>query len=205
MKTFFRTLTAAGMLITGMFLAVNASAGCVDLPAKSAPQSGFVQIAYKPGQFRLVNDDGRPTIVGLWKFTFSSLGNNVAPFFIPDGAPLDAGYAEWHSDGTEMMNSSRDPATSSFCMGAWKINKHPWSYQLNHFALSWDNTQQLCVPPQGKTSCFVGPTNIREQIDLDPDGDKYSGTVTIDQYDGQGNLMFHLQGTVKGERITANW
>jgi len=33
---------------------------------------------------------------------------------IPDGVPLDDGYATWHSDGTEIMNSGRVPKTGSF-------------------------------------------------------------------------------------------
>ena len=67
---------------------------------------------------RDVDDDA--SIVGLWQFVFTSKGNDVAPFLIHDGDPLDAGYAQWHSDKTEIMNSSRDPATSSFCLGTWK-------------------------------------------------------------------------------------
>ncbi len=66
--------------------------------------------------------DHRASIVGLWKFTFVAEGNsgNPAPFNPPDGATLDAGYVQWHSDGTEIMNSGRDPATGSFCLGVWK-------------------------------------------------------------------------------------
>jgi hypothetical protein len=30
---------------------------------------------------------------------------------------IDAGFAQWHSDGTEIMNSHA-PATSNFCLGS---------------------------------------------------------------------------------------
>jgi hypothetical protein len=181
-----------------------ANGGCLELPSKQR-SSGFVQAVNRQGAiFRMVADDGgRPSIVGLWKFTFTSVGNNVAPLFIPDGAPLDAGFTEWHSDGTEIMNSSRDPATSNFCLGAW-ANTGPFSYKLNHFALSWDNTGQLCTPAAGASSCFVGPTNIREQVSLDPRADSYTGTVTITQYDTAGHKMFQLTGTISAHRITAD-
>jgi hypothetical protein len=149
------------------------------------------------------SSENSASIVGLWQFTFVSEGNNVAPFFIPDGAILDAGYAQWHSDGTEIMNSSRDPATSSFCLGVWQ-GEGGRSYKLNHFALSWDNSATLCVPQPGASSCFVGPTNIREEVTVDPHGNSYSGTVTIDQYDAAGHLLFRLRGLVSAQRITAS-
>ena len=98
-------------------------------------------------------------------------------------------------------NSGRDPATSSFCLGVWETDGVR-GYKLNHFALSWDNTGHLCTPTDGATSCFVGPTNIREAITLGPQGDDYAGTVTIDQYDTQQHLMFRLRGTIEAHRIT---
>src|SRR5215471_14348457 len=47
--------------------------------------------------------DGR--IAGFWKVKFVSQGTPG----IPDGAVLDNGFAQWHDDGTEIMNSSRVP------------------------------------------------------------------------------------------------
>jgi len=52
-------------------------------------------------------------IVGFWKVTFVAQGNPG----IPDGAVIDFGYAQWHGDGTEILNSSRPPATGNFCLG----------------------------------------------------------------------------------------
>jgi hypothetical protein len=129
------------------------------------------------------------SIVGLWKFTFAAKG---VPG-IPDGAVIDAGYATWHSDGTEIMNSSRPPQSSSFCMGVWK--RVGRTYRLNHFALSWD--------PTGTT--FVGPANIRESVTVDRTGNRYSGTFTIDQFAEDGTTVLkHLTGTVEATRVTAD-
>jgi hypothetical protein len=155
------------------------------------------------GRLVLVQDENNPSIVGMWQVTFLSKGNDVAPFFIPDNAPLDQGYAQWHDDGTEIMNSSRDPATSSFCLGVYQAAGSR-GFQLNHFALSWDNTGKLCTPEPGAPSCFVGPTNIRETVTLNSRANGYSGTVTIDQYDPKGNWMFRLSGNVTAKRITPN-
>jgi hypothetical protein len=137
------------------------------------------------------DDSDRAGIVGLWKIKFVSKGNTGIG--IPDGAPIDDGYATWHSDGTEIMNSGRPPITSSFCMGVWK-KTGPSSYKLNHFALSWD--------PTGKT--FIGPANIREELVLDGNENSYSGTFTIDQYDTEGHLLAHISGLVTAQRITAD-
>jgi hypothetical protein len=162
---------------------------------KSSEAQGHFRLAslvMVSGRERISDDDSdRAGIVGLWKVKFVSKGNTGIG--IPDGAPLDDGYATWHSDGTEIMNSGRAPITSSFCMGVWKRTGRS-SYKLNHFALSWD--------PTGKT--LVGPTNIKEEIVLEGSENSYSGTVTIDQYDTEGHLLVHISGVVSAQRITAD-
>ena len=212
-----RAIHRVGMTILGVFViatsfAATASAGCTDpapLPKRlvlgGAPNwSPSFSLPTARGTSASDSDsDNNASIVGLWHVTFASHGNNVAPFFIPDGAPLDDGYAQWHSDGTEIMNSGRDPATSSFCLGVWK-NEGGRTYKLNHFGLSWDNTGALCVPEPGAARCFVGRANIREEVTVDPHGQTYSGTVTIDQYDTSGQLLFRLRGLVSAQRITAS-
>jgi hypothetical protein len=128
-------------------------------------------------------EEDSASIVGLWKIRF----------LLADGSVFDDGYATWHSDGTELMNSGRAPMTGSFCMGAWKQTGDD-TYKLNHFALSWD--------PSGTT--FVGPANIRETITVDPSGKTYKGRFTLNQYDVNGLLLAHFAGRVIGLRITAD-
>jgi hypothetical protein len=190
------TACLAGALLLTV-AASTARAGCVDLRAAKGHVS--------PAGYRTVSlgdrHDSAP-IVGLWAFTFTS-DIDVPPANIHAGDVLDWGFAQWHSDGTEIMNSSRDPATSNFCLGVWQ-QTGARSFKLNHFALSWDNTGHLCTPDPGAPSCFVGPTNIRETVTVNRSGDQYSGKVTIDQYDTANNLMLHLSGTIKARRITPN-
>jgi hypothetical protein len=208
-----RVALAAAALATGA--ATTARAGCVELPSLLAAGHGAGLAAYRsapalalmPSGARHDDDvrlgrggDDGPAIVGLWQFTFTSDGNNTAPLFIPDGALLDSGYAQWHSDGTEIMNSSRDPATSNFCLGVWK-SVGASTVRLNHLALSWDNTGKLCQPVAGAPSCFVGPTRIREQVSVGRNGDRYEGSVTIEQFDTAQHLIFHLNGRVSAQRI----
>ena len=97
-------------------------------------------------------------MVGMWKFTFVSLGN--LDLGILDGAVLDVGFQTWHADGTEITDSSRPPITSNFCMGVRDYTPSSSSYRLDHYALSW--------APDGTT--FIGPANIREQVAVDPSG-----------------------------------
>ncbi len=134
-------------------------------------------------------DDNDAAIVGMWKVQFVSEGTNG----IPDGTMIDSAYAQWHSDGTEIMNSGRPPITSSFCLGVWKKTGES-TYKLNHFALSWD--------PSG--TVFVGPANIRENVTLNAQGNSFSGTFTIDQFDTNGNTLAHIVGKINAQRVTAD-
>jgi hypothetical protein len=215
MSRTWKGMTAlGGAAILAMLVASPAAAGCVDPPTLLS-QRALAPLLHSPGKGspafndgqrsvgRDFDDDDDASIVGLWQFVFSSEGNNVPPFLIPDKAPLDAGYAQWHSDETEIMNSGRDPATGNFCLGTWK-RIGPRRYKLNHFALSWDNTGKFCTPEPGAPSCFVGPTNIREEIVVDRQGNTYSGHVTIDQYDADNNFKFRLTGSVSANRITVD-
>jgi hypothetical protein len=135
----------------------------------------------KPASFLQVSD--KAAIVGFWKLQL----------LLPDGTVLDDGYVTWHSDGTEIMNSGRPPITGNFCMGVWRQTGRA-AYKLNHYGLSWD--------PTGTT--LIGPANLREQVVVGNGGSSYSGTFTVDQYDTEGNVLIHLEGTVSAQRITAD-
>ncbi len=206
MKQLLGVLTAinAGAMA---IVAPPAHAGCADWsqlqqpvmqsPGRQLPaRDGFIRTAYlqvddRAGQL----GQGRhemAAIVGLWKFTFVAAGNPAGP---PDGTILDTGYAEWHSDGTEIANSgSRPPPSQSFCMGVWK-QVGPSTFKLNHFALSWS--------PDGST--FVGPGNIREEVTVDRSGNRFFGTFSVVQYDAtELSVLAHVVGTVTGTRVTAD-
>ena len=146
----------------------------------------FTSVAYAAAQDS-DSDDQNP-IVGFWKVKLISKGN----VGIPDGTVIDSGYSQWHSDGTEILNSSRPPAIQSFCLGVWK-QVGDSQYKLNHFAISWN--------PDGT---LLGPANIREEVTLSNDHDSFAGTFTIDQYNAGGSLLVHLTGQVEGKRITVD-
>lgn len=160
------------------------------LSEASGLHSAVFNSATAAGRFVTISDSDAAaslSIVGLWKFAFVAKGNKG----IPDGAPIDAGFVTWHSDGTELMNSGRAPPTQSFCSGVYD-SYGPGKYELNHWALSWDSTGTV----------FVGPANIREKVVL-VNADKYGGTFSITQYATDGKtILAQVLGTVTATRIT---
>jgi hypothetical protein len=198
MKTAFTKLAAVlGTVLIATLLAVTASAGCVPLqqtkPGTSfQPQSWQGPGDFASGSLRLIADYGDDPIVGLWRVTFTAKGN-VGPGLPPDGTVIDNAFVQWHNDGTEIMNSSRNPATQSFCLGVWK-KTGLLSYKLNHFGISWDPS----VDPNNPQ----GPANIRERVILSPDGGTFAGTFTITQYNSKGKVLIRIKGLLSATRIT---
>lgn len=167
--------------IGGLVAAAPAYAGCGDNALlKPASWSGDAD-----GLLKLANygsDDD--SIVGMWSVQF-----------VAGGATIDFGYQQWHSDGTEIMNSGgRSPASENFCLGVWRQTGGS-TYKLNHIALSYD-------PATGKMNAKV---NIREDVVVDRKGDNFSGPFTFDVYDANsGALLQHIAGKVVGKRVTIN-
>jgi hypothetical protein len=189
----------AGMLVT-MFVS-KASAGCGDLsnlqgPLTFAPSVRLLSPATSAGAENASarSASSNPSVVGFWNVQFVSQGNTGHNPPIPDGALIDWGYNEWHSDGTELLNSGGHAAnTGNFCMGVWGQTGF-LAFELNHFALSYDAT----------SGALLNVVNIREQVTLSPSGDYYNGSFTIDVYDTKGNQVDHVGGTVNATRITVD-
>ena len=79
---------------------------------------------------------------------------------MPNGTEVDAGYAQWHSDGTEIdVSGLRAPLTGDVCLGEW-IKTGARTYQLNHFGISYDATGVN----------LVGPARIQQWLTMDPEG-----------------------------------
>lgn len=162
--------------------------------------------------YRLDDDDDqgerRVSIVGMWHVQLVAQSVvNLPPFLV--GAEVDAGYQQWHSDKTELLNSGRPPANGSFCMGVWE-QTGPRTYRLNHFAISW--TQGPAADANsGPTNTRTGPTSIVEEVTVSPDGKTFTGTFTITDYTetdspSGSSLAFSdsITGTISGSRIDVN-
>ena len=187
-----KVVSAFSALAFAIMAAPYAHAGC----GMYSPTSFHISSTLPFGPHRLiraafnVDDGGAPTIVGTWKEHWISEGTQG----IPDGTEIDAGYAQWHSDGTEInVSGLRAPMTGDVCLGVW-IKTGENSYQLNHFGISYD--------PTG--THLVGPARIQQWLTLDANGNATTGKFTIDQFDESGNLLAHVQGNVLGSRVTMN-
>src|SRR6476660_6783286 len=115
MRRLSRIITALLGVMFGLIAAPAARAGCTspDVNAAGAwrqPQS-YLRPLHSAGLILVSSGDSQSDagIVGFWRVTFVSKGST----YIPDDTVVDWGYVQWHSDGTEIMNSSRPPATSS--------------------------------------------------------------------------------------------
>jgi len=194
-------LFSNGVKLVGLFALVAAfipaaQAGCGDLAGLSAP----FQFADASAQARSMREDEvarsrggnqAASIVGLWKFTVSSKGNTSHNPPIPDGAVIDWGYSQWHSDANEFSTSAlHSPASGNICMGTWAEDGDR-TYNLNHFALNYDPT----------SGAWTGTVNIRQTVTVSLGGTMYTGTYIIDVYDTKGNHVDHVGGQVTAIRI----
>jgi hypothetical protein len=135
-----------------------------------------------------------PSIVGMWSFQLISQGNTTHNPSIPDGAQLNFGYTQYHSDETEILNAgARSPAQQNFCLGVWQKTGHS-TYQSNHFALNYN----------AATGALVGKILLIETLTLSPGGTAFSGTFVETVYDTMENETDHLTGQVTAQRITVD-
>ena len=127
--TISRKTWALGLAAFGA-LAISASSAWAGCGAAAVKPAMWDRSGAAGDEARLIRvNNGTPSIIGLWSIEFFAGANMI-----------DFGYAQWHSDGTEIMNSgARAPATENFCLGVWS-QTGPFSYHLNHFALSYDQT-----------------------------------------------------------------
>jgi hypothetical protein len=202
---------ALGVIALGTIFAPVARAGCGSLSGLQSKGS------VKPSAFLLGAGQtpewgfGEASIVGLWRVKVVSVGNQA--FGLPDGTELDQGYSSWHSDGTEILNSGRDPSTGNFCLGTWKQVGRS-TFKLNHYALNWtgltvDAKGNVVLDPTDPTktrplNTLNGPTNIREEVTLDANKNTFEGTFTVENFDQNGKSIIQLKGKITGVRLTVD-
>jgi hypothetical protein len=190
----------------------SAHAGCGIAPATLKPNAwnpstqapDMLRFAYyrpgeEQGRFLRTADDGGwhydAPIVGMWRFNLVTPGPNGTTVVVDDG------YAQWHSDGTEIQNSGMHaPITSNFCLGVWKqVGSN--TYELNHLPLGWDSNG-------------LNPANaiqLTEKVRL-TDANHMTGTFTLkvypwtttDSLDVSGSAVATVTGTLTAVRVTVD-
>jgi hypothetical protein len=200
MKSKF-SLSAPVMVALALALVIpSALAQCglstkVAKPANwSSSHIGGVRLVQAAFQKSHDDDDGGPTIVGMWHVIFTAQTLNGAPV----NMVIDNAIAVWHSDGTEIMNSSRPAQDGNFCLGVWaKTGK--LKYYLNH--IPWAGNDPTNPGGIGNPQ---GGAQLTEQITLAPDGNSYSGTFTLTAYTTNGQPTVTFTGVLTATRITTS-
>ncbi len=175
----------------------GAMAACGSLNVPLAHHTGL-NLHY--GQARLMpaallkgddDDDKDASIVGMWHVVFTGQTMGTGSYTLPE--PFDNSVVVWHSDGTEIMNSSRPAQDGNFCLGVWQQTGRR-QYFLNH--IPWQGNDPTGAPQGG--------AQLLEQVTLSPDGNHYSGRFTFQAYDINGNPTLGVTGVVTATRITTS-
>lgn len=165
-------------------------------PSSWNPQFGHAHLQMVSEQLGDRNEVERngfgPSIVGLWHVVFTSLTGPPVP------QPFDNSLVVWHSDGTEIMNSSRPAQDGNFCLGVW-VQTGPRSYFLNHIPWQGNDTSGGA---SGIGAAQDG-AQLTEQITLSPDGNSYMGQFKLVAYSG-GSAVATFTGTLKATRVTVD-
>lgn len=198
MKTNWKSwVLALGALALTLATAPGALASCggLDLPL---PHHSSFQLNYGPATLMpaaLLKDDrdgdDGVSIVGMWHVVFTGQTMNGGSYTLPQ--PFDNSVVVWHSDGTEIMNSSRPAQDGDFCMGVWQQTGRR-QYFLNH--IPWQGNDPFGNPQDG--------AQLLEQITLSADGNHYSGKFTFQAYDINGNPTLAVTGELTATRITTS-
>jgi hypothetical protein len=136
-------------------------------------------------------DEDGASIVGMWHVVFTGQTMNGGSYSLPE--PFDNSLVVWHSDGTEIMNSSRPAQDGNFCMGVWQQTGRR-QYFLNH--VPWQGNDPTGNPEDG--------AQLLEQVTLAPDGNHYSGRFTFQAYDINGNPTLAITGVLTATRVTTS-
>ena len=141
----------------------------------------------------LNGDEDGQSIVGMWHvmFTIDTVNGQ------PGSGTFDNSVVVWHSDGTEIMNSSRPAQDGNFCMGVWERTGNR-RYFLNH--IPWQGNDPSNAP--AGIGVPIGGAQLLEDVTLGPDGNHYSGRFTFTAYDTTGKPGMSFTGTLAATRIT---
>lgn len=188
-------------LVSSLSLPALAQCGLPNKPIKPSawsPQRG----AASPHLITAAIDDyndHEPYIVGMWHVTFTAQTQNGETIPVTGGVVIDNSVVVWHSDGTEIMNSSRSAQDGNFCLGVWR-HTGDRTYLLNH--IPWQgNVYDPTVPPD-TIGAPQGGGQLVEKITLSPDGNSYTGTFTLHAYDTSGKVYVWFTGVLSAQRIT---
>jgi hypothetical protein len=191
----FLLWTGALMLASTMVPSAMAQCGLPTKPVKPAVWHPRYGGAHQTLVRAAVDDDDEqePSIVGMWHVIFTAQTMNGEPF----SGVIDNSIVVWHSDGTEIMNSSRPAQDGNFCLGVW-TRAGKLKYHVNH--IPWQGNDPSNAP--GGIGNPQGGAQLIEKVTLSTDGNSYVGTFTLDAYDTTGHVTVSFVGVLTAKRIT---
>lgn len=202
MRTRFSRLmscVAAVALVLAVVPWAAAECGLPNSPIKTMSWHPELQ-ATSPALLRAAFEGtAEPSIVGMWHVEFKAKTQNGQAIPVPGGVVIDNSVVVWHSDGTEIMNSSRSAQDGNFCLGVWK-QTGAMTYKLNH--IPWQGNVYDPSAPAGAIGAPEGGAQIIEYVTLSPTGNYYFGSFTLTAYDTQGNVTTTFTGALSASRIT---
>ncbi len=186
MKRTWKFIIYAATAAIGIAAAPSAQAGCGHPRFSTPAQSNSVQSdnATPPETIRATETQspGYQSIVGLWLDTIT-IG----------GQPLYQAFESFTSDGLEILNDNGAPQAGNVCLGVWAPSGRN-TLSVNHPSWNYDDNGNV-----------IGTVVIKSQITLEPGGNAYKGTVTINVYDNNGNPVAPATtAQITAKRITAN-
>jgi hypothetical protein len=135
------------------------------------------------------------SIVGMWhvKFIAQAMNGGAIPNTVIDDA-----ISQWHSDGTEIMNSARPAQDGNFCLGVW-TQTGPSTYFLNHLPWKGNDTTNADTNGIGNPQ---GGAQILEKVILGPKCKAFTGSFKLTAYNPDGSVAVWFTGVLTGTRIT---
>lgn len=122
---------------------------------------------------------GKGNISGLWLSTVTA-GTQTA----------FQSFEAFTQDGLEFLNDNGSPIEGNVCFGVWTAEGK--GVKVTHPSWNYD--------PSGN---LIGTVIIRETLTLDPNGATFTGSVSVEAFDLNGNSFgIVFEGDVSGTRIT---
>jgi hypothetical protein len=186
MENALKLISYAGAAVLCIALAPSASAGCGHpvLPGLLTPASAQPRTAEaaRSVEAQAAEAPGYQSIVGLWLDTITVGGQ---PFF--------QAFEAFTADGLEVLNDNGAPQAGNVCLGVWAATGRS-TLKVNHPSWNYDNNGNV-----------IGTVVIKSVVALQAGGNSYTGTMTIDIYDLNGNKVSPtIVGQIAATRITAN-
>lgn len=200
---FWKFISCFGAAAIAFAVVPGAAAQC-GLPNQPIKPTSWHPQQYGGAHLSLVRsalepDDREPSIVGMWHVVFTAHTQNGEAVPVPGGVVIDNAMVQWHSDGTEIMNSARSAQDGNFCLGVWEQTGKR-TYYLNH--IPWQGNVDDPTAPADAIGVPQDGAQYLEKINLSPDGNSYSGTFILHAYDTLGNVSTWFTGVVSAKRIT---